>query len=139
MEDREINLLAMDLTRDEAERLKPYKDSVGKLTIGVGRNLDDVGISAEESRILLFNDIARVLGELDRQLPWWRGMSEGRQRALANMAFNLGLPRLRGFKKMLTALETGQWEAAHNEALTSRWAGQVGQRANRIAQIFLEG
>ncbi|GAB3123810.1 hypothetical protein GCM10027256_18490 [Novispirillum itersonii subsp. nipponicum] len=131
--------LAADLRRDEAVRLLPYRCTAGKLTIGIGRNLDDVGISAEEAAVLLGNDIRRVLAGLDRQLPWWRGLSAGRQRALANMAFNLGLPRLLGFRQMLAALQAGQWEEAARQALDSKWAGQVGERADRIARLIREG
>lgn len=133
-----IDALKADLVRDEGLRLKPYRDTVGKLTIGVGRNLDDVGISDAEAGHLLGNDISGVLADLDRALPWWRGLSEARQRALANMCFNLGLTRLQGFKKMLAALEAGDWPAAAREALDSKWARQVGARATRIAEAFAE-
>lgn len=128
-----------ELCRDEGERLKPYRDGVGKLTIGVGRNLDDVGITAAESGVLLENDIAAAAAGLDRALPWWRGLSEARQRALLNMAFNLGVSRLRGFRGMLAALEAGDCERAAAEALDSRWASQVGARAQRIAAMIREG
>ena len=66
-------------------------------------------------------------------------MSDGRQRALANMAFNLGMPTLQRFSRMLRALEAGEYEAAAREALDSRWARQVGARAERIAELFREG
>lgn len=82
-------LLATELERDEALRLKPYRDSVGKLSIGIGRNLDDKGISKDEALMMLQNDIAEHLALLDRHLSWWRNMNDPRQRALANMAFNL--------------------------------------------------
>lgn len=131
--------LAADLIRDEDERLKPYVDTVGKITIGVGRNLTDVGISQPESRILLQNDINAVLADLDRRAGFWRGMSEGRQLAIANMAFNLGGPRLSGFKLMLAGLEVGDYESAAREALSSKWAQQVGERAQRIAKLYREG
>ncbi len=131
-----IDPITADLMRDEGLRLKPYRDSVGKLTIGYGRNLDDVGISEIESDILLDHDIRRAIADLDRSLPWWRGLPPPWQRGLANMAFNLGLPRLRGFKKMLAALEAGDGERAATEALDSKWAGQVGERAHRIAALY---
>ena len=134
-----LDLLKQELVRDEGERLKPYHCTAGKLTIGVGRNLDDVGLSADESAYLLGNDIARVMAELDKALPWWRGLSEVRQRALANMAFNLGVPRLKGFARMLAALQAGQWDEAAAQALASKWAQQVGDRAKRIASMIKEG
>ena len=134
-----IERLLADLRRDEGERLKPYRCTAGRLTIGVGRNLDDVGISAQESDYLLRNDVARVTNELDRSVPWWRTLDEPRRRALANMAFNLGVPRLLGFKNMLAALKAQEWDRATQEALNSRWASQVGDRAARIAATFKTG
>jgi len=125
-----------DLTLDEGLRLKPYRDTVGKLTIGVGRNLDDVGITENEARYLLENDIGVAMAELDREAPWWRDLPEPAQRALVNMCFNLGWPRLSKFRNMLGALRNGVYGAAANEALDSRWAAQVGDRARRIADLY---
>jgi lysozyme len=135
----DMSLMKRELTQDEALRLKPYRCTAGKLTIGVGRNLDDVGITANEADYLLENDIGRAMADLDRALPWWRGLSDSRQRALVNMCFNLGLTRLLGFKGMLSALESGDGAEAAREALDSAWARQVGGRAQRIAKMLVEG
>ena len=135
----QINQIISDLERDEGVRLKPYLDTVGKTTIGIGRNLTDNGITAAEAKVLLQNDLFRVANELDRVAPWWREMSQVRQNALVNMAFNLGLPRLLTFKKMMLALENGNFETAWAEAMGSKWAAQVGERANRIADSFIKG
>lgn len=135
----DVEALKKELIRDEGQKLTPYHCSAGKLSIGVGRNLDDVGISADEAAYLLGNDISRVLAELDKTLPWWRDLSEARQRALANMAFNLGLSRLLGFKKMLAALQAGHYDEAARQALDSKWSAQVGQRAVLIAELFKKG
>jgi lysozyme len=135
----QINQIISDLERDEGVRLKPYLDTVGKTTIGVGRNLTDNGITAAEARMLLQNDLSRISDELDRVVPWWREMSDSRQNALVNMAFNLGMPRLLTFKKMMLALENGNFETAWAEAMGSKWAAQVGKRANRIADCFMKG
>lgn len=131
-----LDVLMADLERDEGLRLKPYRDTVGKLTIGVGRNLDDVGISASEARILLLNDITSATADLDRNAPWWKNMPGPAQRALANMAFNMGWPTLSLFKSMLTALEKGRYHEAAAHALDSKWARQVGKRAERIATLY---
>jgi lysozyme len=132
----DIAKLKSDLELDEGLRLHPYEDTVGKLTIGIGRNLDDVGISEAEARHMLGNDIEWVVKELDRAMPWWRTMPEPAQRALANMAFNLGLTRLRRFKNMLAALQAGDYSKAADEALDSLWAKQVKGRADRIAALY---
>ena len=134
-----FDTLADDLRRDEGWELKPYTDTVGKTTIGCGRNLDDVGISDDEARFLLENDIRRVWDELRAFLPEVDGLSEPRQRALANMLFNLGLPRFRGFENMLAAVRDGDFARAADEALDSRWANQVGARATRIADALRDG
>lgn len=131
-----IEALKVDLLRDEGCELKPYVDTVGKITIGIGRNLSDRGITLEEAKHLLENDISAVIIELDHKLPWWRALPEHKGRALANMAFNLGLPRLLEFREMLSALEAGEWHRAGDEALNSKWAAQVGDRAMRIAAEF---
>lgn len=135
----DIDQLKQDLMRDEGTRLKLYKDSVGKLTIGTGRNLDDVGITADEAAYLLNNDIANVTQTLNKAFPWWAALSESRQRALANMTFNMGFSKLLGFRQMLAALQSGDYMEASKQALDSEWARQVGDRAHRIALQFVNG
>lgn len=142
--------LILDLRRDEGERLAVYDDATGEPivqgsvvqghpTIGIGRLLTDArGITKTESEILLSHDIDLAIRELDRAVPWWRNASEGRQRALANMAFNLGLTRLLKFKKTLAAYKEARWNDCALECLDSRWAKQVGPRAARIARLFRE-
>ena len=136
-----MNLSAIkeQLVRHEGLRLKPYKDTVGKLTIGVGRNLDDVGISEQEAMILLDQDLIRVMVGLDRDCQWWRGMTEARQMALADMCFNLGITRLLGFKNTLAAMREGRWDDAAKEMLDSKWSQQVGRRAITLAEMMKNG
>ena len=135
----DIKALCDELTRDEGHRLKPYRDSVGKLSIGVGRNLDDVGISAEEAGILLSHDIDRTVAALDAAIPWWRELDDVRQRVLANMAFNMGVDGLLGFKNTLAAAKDGRYADAAAGMLDSKWAGQVGARATRLANMMRKG
>lgn len=125
-----------DLKRDEGLRLDLYRDTEGKLTGGYGHNFDDMGLSEAASLFILNEDKAIAIAELDRELPWWRDLPPLAQRGLANMSFNLGMPRLRGFRKMIAALKAGDFESAAIEALDSKWAGQVGDRAPRIAALY---
>jgi len=125
--------LEEQLIRDEAVRLKPYRDSVGKLTIGVGRNLDDVGISHDEAMTLLANDIDHASAQLRSKLPWTISLDEVRQAALINMAFNMGIGGLLGFRKFLAALEAGDYKTAAEEMMSSLWYKQVGDRAHRLS------
>lgn len=135
----QIAQLARQLTRDEGVRLKPYKDSVGKTTIGIGRNLDDVGISAEEAQTLLDNDIARSAADVEKFLPWATTLDPARWGALINAAFNMGIGGLLQFKHALEALRNGDYEQAATEFLDSKWAQQVGPRAVRLAQQIRSG
>jgi len=132
-------LITAELKRDEGLWLKPYRDTVGKLTIGIGRNLDDVGIFENEAEAMLANDITRVCADLDRVLFWWRNLSEVRQRVMVNMAFNLGIQGLLKFKKSLDAARDGDFITAAKEMLDSAWAIQVGARADRLAKMMEQG
>lgn len=136
-----MNMLKIrnELIRDEGVRLKPYMDSVGKLTIGVGRNLDDVGITSNEAAMLLDNDILLTMSALDRSLPWWRELDENRQRVLINMAFNLGINGLLKFKTTLKFVESGDYHLAAASMMKSKWAKQVGSRAERLSVMMLKG
>ncbi|MBF0453690.1 MAG: lysozyme [Magnetococcales bacterium] len=136
-----INLqrLKEQLILHEGLRLKPYHCSANKLTIGVGRNLDDVGITEEEALFLLGNDIARVIPELDRNIPAFTDLDETRKRVLIDMGFNLGISRLLQFRRMLAALEQGDYQNASIEMMDSRWARQVGSRAERLKHMMKTG
>jgi len=123
----------------EGERLKPYRCTAGKLTIGVGRNLEDRGISAEEAAYLLNNDIDREWKDLTTNLPWVTGLSDVRQRVLLDMSFNLGIDGLLKFKNTLAAIRRGDYNRAADMMLASIWAKQVGTRAARLSQMMRSG
>ncbi|MBU9593449.1 glycoside hydrolase family protein [Burkholderia multivorans] len=130
--------LIVELSRDEGRRLKPYVDTVGKTTIGVGRNLTDVGITDAECDLLLSNDIDRTVAWLDRNLPWWRQLDAVRQRVIVNMAFNMG-GSLLTFTNTLSAMKRGDYASAADGMLNSLWARQVGARATRLANMMRSG
>lgn len=136
-----INRDAMvrQLRLHEGERLKPYRCTAGKLTIGVGRNLEDRGITREESAMLLANDIAAEERELLNALPWVATLDEVRQRVLLDMSFNMGLIGLLGFKRTLATIQAGEYQAAATMMLDSKWAKQVGQRAERLSRMMATG
>lgn len=124
------------LQNDEGLRLKAYRDTEGKLTIGIGRNLDDVGISTEEAQQMCLNDIDRVVVQLDAKASWWRSLDEERQMVVANMAFNLGIGGFLKFEDMIAAIQAKDYALAADEMLDSHWANQVGARAARLADAM---
>lgn len=151
--------LAEELTRDEDLRLKPYRCTAGALTVGVGRNLDanpitaaetaalgltnvaarTIGVTREQAVALLGNDMAAVERQLDARLPWWRKLTDARQRVLLNMAFNLGIAGLLGFRNTLRRVEAGDYPGAAAGMRASLWARQVGKRAERLARMMEAG
>jgi lysozyme len=131
--------LTAELARDEGVRLKPYRCMAGKLTIGIGRNLDDVGVSAREAEAMLRADIARTEEELDKLMPWWRQLDEVRQRVVLNMAFNMGAAEVSHWRNWHALLQAQQWGAAADSMLQTLWARQVGPRATRLAAMVRTG
>jgi lysozyme len=131
------NLRGM-LIKHEGLELKPYQDTVGKWTIGVGHNLTDVGITRDEAMYLLENDLTRCFKEA-RKLEWWAGMDPVRQEVIIMMIFNMGVPRLNGFKNMIEALKVRDYEKAAEEMLKSKWYDQVGKRATILALMMHDG
>ena len=125
------------LIRHEGIRLKPYKDSVGKITIGIGRNLDGTGISTEEAGLMFLNDLDRVETELCTNFKWFTNLSDVRQEVLMNMCFNLGITKLKKFVKFLKAVEQGNWSKAALEMRDSKWAKQVSNRADELELAML--
>ena len=123
----------------EGERLKPYRCTAGKLTIGVGRNLDDRGITSDESAYLLSNDIDSHWTELIEHIPWVETLDDIRQRVMLDMAFNMGIFGLLTFRKTLGHIKEGNYALASSAMLESKWARQVGQRAKRLATMMKTG
>ena len=127
------------LIRHEGMRLRAYKCSAGKVTIGCGRNCDDIGITREEALYLLNNDIARVVGEAVGAFPWFNFLNPPRQDVILSMLFNLGLEGFKNFKQTIEAITNGNFERAAQEMLDSTWHKQVGQRAVELAKIMATG
>lgn len=131
--------LKQELIRDEGIRLRPYHDSKGILTIGVGHNLEAKPISARAANVILEDDIADVVADLDRSVPWWHRLDHIRQRAIINMCFQMGITGLLKFERLLAALRTEDWTGAYRETLDSKYALEVPERAARVANAFLHG
>lgn len=133
LDERSVRLRKI-LIKHEGIRLKPYVDTEGKTTIGVGRNLSDNGITQFEAMGMLSSDIDAALNEAHSKFPWFTSLSVPRQDAVIFLVFNLGMPRFQGFKKLHKALELANFELAGQELLDSRWASQV--QRERVDDLY---
>ena len=152
--------LVNKLITHEGLRLQVYKDTLGIDTVGIGRNLEDRGITDEElawmdipnmdtvyeygiseadAMYLAENDVQIVEEELIRAHPCVDRLDAVRQLILVDMAFNMGVPRLGKFKKMWAAIHENNFDEAAKEMLDSRWANQVKSRATKLAHAMHTG
>jgi len=131
--------LKLELIHDEGISLTLYKDTVGKWTVGVGRNIQDIGISTDEAMLLLENDIAGAVGALNQQLPWFLRLDPMRRRVLINMCFQMGIGKLLGFHTTLEQVRQGEYADAATSMLQSKWAQQTPNRAKRLAAMMRTG
>ena len=130
------------LKRHEGVKSHAYKCSAGKVTVGVGRNIDEnggIGLTDSEIDMLLANDIKRVEQELKDRFSWYRNLDSVRREAMIDIAFNLGITKLLGFKKALAAMESGDYYWASTEFNASRWAEQVGYRSDELCDMIETG
>jgi len=154
MEAKLIDRIKEQLVRHEGLRLKPYRCTAGKLTIGIGRNLNDCGISQSEAYIMLINDIMNCEKQLQAKIPdIYNGLDEVRKSVLLNMCISipqsrfaplrepcyLGIGGLLEFNNTLAFIGAGDWERAANGMLASKWAKQVGRRAMELSEMMRKG
>ena len=133
------NKLIDQIIRHEGLELKPYKCTSDKLTIGIGRNLQDVGISEDEAKYLLMNDLARIDAQMEKLMPWSQNLNPARYDALVNFVFNVGIGTALKFENAMAALKESDFDTAAAELLDSRWSTQVGSRAQELATQIKTG
>lgn len=133
--------LMAQLNIDEGRRNKLYKDTAAppKLTIGVGRNIEDRGLRDDEIDLMLSNDIDEAAAIARSLCPVFDKLGDVRQEVLVNMAFNMGSPRLSGFKMMLAAVAAADYQEAADQMENSAWYRQVGARAERLVKAMRTG
>ncbi|GLQ31635.1 glycoside hydrolase family protein [Litoribrevibacter albus] len=139
MSEFSIQRLKDDLKRHEGVRSTVYTCPAGKLTIGVGRNLEDRGLLESEIDFLLENDIAECIRSARQLVISFDQLNDVRQEVILNMIFNLGASRFSKFVKTIVAINDGFFEKAAAEMLDSRWATQVGDRAQELAERMRTG
>ena len=123
------------LIKDEGLRLKPYRCTAGKLTIGVGRNIEDKGISEKEAVFLLGNDISECVDDLNSLFNDFLQLPEDIQHVLINMRFQLGPKGFRGFRMMINAVKAADWPEMIRQMKDSSWYVQTPNRANRLISL----
>ena len=143
-----INKLREQLKIDEGVKYEIYKDHLGYPTFGIGHLITDndpeydlpIGTKISEERVNeVFNtDVKKFINETKKIFPDLDDKPQNIQLVLVNMCFNLGAPRLSKFKKFIDAINDEQWIEAAIEMMDSRWATQVGPRAERLKQIVLD-
>jgi lysozyme len=131
--------LAAQLAVDEGRKRRLYRDTVGKLTIGVGRNIDDRGLRDDEIDLMLSNDINEAVGIARALVSNFDKLDDVRQEVVVNMAFNMGIVRLGGFKRFIAALTRLDFQNAADEMKNSSWYMQTGDRAVRLVYAMREG
>lgn len=126
---------------DEGRRRRIYLDNANppRWTGGVGRNLSDRGFSDDEIDLMLKNDIDEAVRIAKGLIPAYDQLDDVRQEVVCNMAFNLGIVRLGGFKRFLAAVNRHDYQSAATEMQDSAWYTQVGARAKRLVQAMREG
>jgi lysozyme len=124
------------IRKHEGYRQRLYTDSVGKQTIGIGHNIDDLGLHPEVIDLQFNYDIDDAVEDCYRLMSNFDDLPEDKQIVLVDMMFNLGLVRLSGFVKMLQAISDQSWERAANEMEDSLWAKQVGTRATTLIEMM---
>ena len=113
-----------------------YKCTSNKVSIGYGRNLEDVGISKDEAEYLLKNDIDIALDEVSEHFDM-PNLPEPAQIVLVDMCFNMGISRLLNFRNMIKAMEEDDWDKAADELLDSKYAAQTKRRARMNASLLI--
>jgi lysozyme len=139
MTDNAQDIATQMLIKHEGVKHKPYICPAGKLTIGVGRNIEDNGLSNDEILYLLNNDVYRCLRELHDIFPDFQTLTANRQAVLIDMIFNLGKTRFLQFRKTIHHIVNRQYTEAAAEMLRSRWAVQVKGRAVTLSEMMRKG
>ena len=133
------DIVRAQLRVDEGVKNKPYRDTKGKLTIGVGHNLDDKGLSPKAIAFLLEEDMDDAEYDARSLFPNFDDLSDARKAVLINMAFELGQEGLSLFRKFRKAVIAGDFDTAYVEMVSSLWADQVKVRATRLAKAMKDG
>ena len=142
-----IDKLREQLKIDEGVKYEIYRDHLGYLTFGIGHLITEkdpeygqpikTEVSSDRVNEVFNADVQLYINETKKVFPDLESKPEAIQLVLVNMCFNLGAPRLQKFKKFVAAINDEQWIEASVEMMDSRWARQVGPRAERLKEVVL--
>lgn len=149
-----LEALTESIKRHEGYREAPYRDSLGLWTVATGKLLDDMLIPrglhtigdlldwiTDKSRHAgwLADDINRAVADAEQFVgKTWNILGDARQRVIAEMAYQLGLPRLEQFVKFRLAVVADDFEEAKRQGLDSQWAKQTPARANELMNLLAQ-
>jgi lysozyme len=135
----DFDKLKAQISVEEGRKGKVYPDPRGVPTIGIGRNLRDVGLSDDEIDYLFKNDILRVTNDIAKNIPWVFGLDDVRQRVFFDLVFNMGITKLLTFQHTLALAKAGDFAGAADELHHSLWDSQVGNRAPKLEAMLKTG
>ena len=131
--------LEREVASDEGFVPIPYRCTSGKLSIGYGTNIQD-GITKDEALLLMRHRLGKVVAAMESRLPFWSKLTDERRRVLANMGYQMGMGGLMGFRRMLAAMERGDYDTAGKEMMDSKWArSDSPARAQRLRKMMVRG
>jgi lysozyme len=139
MDEIDHQMLLDQLIRMEGLTLHPRRDAAGNLVIGVGRNLERVGLTRGEAVMLVEGDVRRLTGELGERLPLFRTLDAVRQRVVIHLALKMEVDGLMALSPFVSAVESGDWSTAADEMLISQWARREPGRARVLAEMMRTG
>lgn len=142
-----VTILQTELTQDEGREMRIYPDTLGIMSIGIGRNLEDPGIRAQECDFLWLNDVVDCCAVMDKNIPWWRKLEPNEQRCFINLCF-MGWSKFAGFRLFMQAMQdllaarersdanmaTHYMQTAVAELKNSKWYTQVKTRGPRVVE-----
>ena len=133
-----FNMLVDEIKTHEGLELKLYKCSADKWTAGYGRNMEDNGLREIEAVFMLMNDIEATINEC-KSFSWFDSLTPTRQRVIANIVFNIGMPSFMHFEMTIKAIKRGDWVAAGDELVDSKWFREVKTRGIMLVELWRAG
>lgn len=128
-----------ELRRHEGFKDRPYRDTVGVLTIGYGWNLESDPIYREVADLQMKMKLEVLEARLTSDYDWFPNLSQARKDVVLNMCYNLGTAGFAEFRNTIGLIQRSKFDEAATEMLKSKWATQVGNRSKYLADKMRKG